>query len=530
MATALEKLFADAKDKAKKSSNNLPFWKPEFREDTPEAAWAFCLQTSTWDEATAQKRKMPDHDYLKEIVYEWHYTRAIGKPLFIEKSRRLVVSWLLCALDVWDAGLRKCNIVQGGKDFEKASDFVWRCFYIYDELRKDYPHWRLQEAKTWGNPLSQHLDGLAFPNGSIVTPLNSDGESFRGSGYTRVKLEELSSYRYVEQVVSQAKAVTQGPPGQIGGHLVGVCNAAPNPEWKKLKKRPESIGKAPSVQSQPYQVYESVDGNRVLRIHFSCDPGKDSLWVELTKPGWAKREWRREMELEDEEVDDALWTQQLIDDTRVNELPPNIVQILVSVDPNTTTRDITKPNHQPDEAGIIIGAIADDYHAYIISDESGEMSPLEWARKAVNSYSKYKANRIIAEANQGGEMVEITIHQVSPMIPVQRVHASIGKRARAEPVAAAYELGKIHHLGVLEDLETEMTTWSKASTKSPNRIDALTQLIKASGILEMLAGTVTDRFKEPEVDPTLDFVPEGTSFKPYEEEPEDTNPWSSLGW
>jgi len=95
-----------------------------------------------------------------------------------------------------------------------------------------------------------------------------------------------------------------------------------------------------------------------------------------------------------------------------------------------------------------------------------------WATAAVTAYHKLKADRIIAEANNGGEMVALTIAQVDSTVPVELVHASRGKQTRAEPIAAQYEQGRVHHVGVFEALEDEMCLWIPGDA-SPNRMDAL---------------------------------------------------------
>lgn len=195
-----------------------------------------------WDDSAAVVRKIPAHPYLEDIIDEWWATMETGQPLVIEKSRRLVVSWLLCALDVWDGITRQCNMVQGGIDYDKASEFVWRCYFVYQSAKNGVDGQpgtlpMLPPLVKWGNPLAQRLDKLAFLNGTLIEPLNSDGESFRGSGYTRVKLEELSAYRYPSQVWSQAMAVTMGVPGQKRGHIVAPCNARAHPEWQEIKAR-----------------------------------------------------------------------------------------------------------------------------------------------------------------------------------------------------------------------------------------------------------------------------------------------------
>ncbi len=172
------------------------------------------------------------------------------------------------------------------------------------------------------------------------------------------------------------------------------------------------------------------------------------------------------MEIGAEDVNEApgaLWKRKDIDDNRVL-WAPELSRIVVGVDPSATSTG--------DEAGIITTGIHKE-DGYVLSDDSVQGSPLVWAQAAVMAYHKYQADRIIAESNQGGEMVELTIAQVDPNVPVELVHASRGKSARAEPVAARYEKGKVHHVGTFEKLENELCLWQPGG-ESPNRLDALT--------------------------------------------------------
>jgi len=148
---------------------------------------------------------------------------------------------------------------------------------------------------------------------------------------------------------------------------------------------------------------------------------------------------------------------------------PEMRRIVVAIDPATTSND------DSDATGIVVVGCDYDGHLYVLEDCTMEAAtPKEWAQKAVDAYDYWNANFIVAEGNQGGEMVDYTIHTIRNMIKVQRVHAMVGKAARAEPVSALYEQKLVHHLGVLADLETEMCEWDPTTSKvSPNRLDAL---------------------------------------------------------
>jgi phage terminase large subunit-like protein len=166
-----------------------------------------------------------------------------------------------------------------------------------------------------------------------------------------------------------------------------------------------------------------------------------------------------------EDVDDApgaLWTRGTIEQARVLKAP-DLVRIVVGVDPSATSGG--------DEAGVITtGATVDDF--FTLADDSVQGSPLTWAQAAVRAYWRHRADAIVAEANNGGEMVALTIKTVDPTVKVKLVTASRGKQTRAEPVAAQYEQGRGHHVGSFPALEDEMCLWIPGDP-SPNRMDAL---------------------------------------------------------
>lgn len=187
------------------------------------------------------------------------------------------------------------------------------------------------------------------------------------------------------------------------------------------------------------------------------------------------------MEILAEDVDEApgaLWTRATIEDNRLKE-HPDFDRVVVGVDPSATSTG--------DEAGIVTAGIAGD-HLYTTADDSIQGSPKTWATRAVWAYHRAKADAIIAESNNGGEMVRDVILTVDPKVNVRLVHASRGKATRAEPVAAIYEHGRGHHVGSFPQLEDEMCLWIPGDA-SPNRMDAL--VWAATDLLKLGAGVET---------------------------------------
>ena len=146
------------------------------------------------------------------------------------------------------------------------------------------------------------------------------------------------------------------------------------------------------------------------------------------------------------------------------EAPPPLRRIVVAVDPAVTAKAGS------DETGIIVAGVGFDDRGYVLEDASLKASPGEWARAAVEAYRRWHADLIVAEINNGGDLVAHTVYTVDPHVSLTLVRASRGKLARAEPVAALYEQGKIDHAGAFEALETQMCEpW----VRSPDRVDAL---------------------------------------------------------
>ncbi len=190
------------------------------------------------------------------------------------------------------------------------------------------------------------------------------------------------------------------------------------------------------------------------------------------------------MEILAEDVDEApgaLWTRATIEQARrVKPLEWN--RIVVGVDPSATSTG--------DEAGIVTaGRVGDEYG--VLADDSLQGSPLQWATAAVTAYHRAKADCIVAESNQGGEMVALTIATVDPRVPVKLVHASRGKATRAEPIAALAERGHDHHVGSFPALEDELCLWIPGDP-SPNRLDA-----KVWAYTELMGGGTTEIVPDP---------------------------------
>ena len=183
------------------------------------------------------------------------------------------------------------------------------------------------------------------------------------------------------------------------------------------------------------------------------------------------------------DVPGALWTRDRLEQNRVRD-HPNLLRIVVAIDPSGGSTE----GHA--EVGIVAAGKGVDAHGYILRDVSERLAPERWARRAVQLYHELKADRIIAEANFGGQMVESTIKTIDPNVPVKLVMASRGKRLRAEPVSALDEQGRIHHVGAFPMLEDQLCNWVPDSgDPSPDRLDA-----RVWAITELMLGNAEVKF------------------------------------
>lgn len=221
---------------------------------------------------------------------------------------------------------------------------------------------------------------------------------------------------------------------------------------------------------------------RMLDNVSNLDPG---LVAELVEAYEGTRLGRQE--LEGEFLDDplgALWTLSQIralDQTA----PPSLSRIVVGVDPSGTPHEDTGES----ETGIVVAGFSEDVgHGYVLADRSVHASPQQWGQMVCSAYHEYEADVVVAEKNFGGEMVRTVIHSVDPNVPVKMVSASRNKIQRAEPVAAKYEQGKVHHVHEFTRLEEQMCSFVPGDTsqQSPDRMDALvwalTELMISGGV------------------------------------------------
>jgi phage terminase large subunit-like protein len=177
-----------------------------------------------------------------------------------------------------------------------------------------------------------------------------------------------------------------------------------------------------------------------------------------------------------DDVEGALWSEELIEQHREHSMPPKAPLRIIGVDPSVA-------ENPRDECGIVVCASTADRdlykrQAWILEDASVLGSPDVWANKVVAMARKWGCP-VVAEVNQGGALVRNAINAIDPNIKVLEVHSKYGKALRAEPTTLAYEQGRVHHIGYLQDLESQMLSWVPGEGKSPDRVDALVHALTA---------------------------------------------------
>jgi hypothetical protein len=235
-----------------------------------------------------------------------------------------------------------------------------------------------------------------------------------------------------------------------------------------LHSRSASKANDPLHAAKTFKRYDEYAKSDNLRYGTFCFASQDNPYLSKEGLDEVSRDmtnlaYRMEILAEDiEEAPGALWTREIIEKNRIINVPI-LQQIVVAIDPSASSTG--------DEAGIVaVGRNNEEY--FVLEDASLQGSPLVWASQAISLYHRLQANKIVAEQNNGGEMITQVLSQIDSQVPVELVHASRGKQTRAEPIVALYEQNKVHHVGVFPHLEDEMVMWIPRDA-SPNRMDAL---------------------------------------------------------
>ncbi|MFV0492418.1 MAG: DNA-packaging protein [Pseudorhodobacter sp.] len=296
---------------------------------------------------------------------------------------------------------------------------------------------------------------LVWPNGAVATVLSaSNPEALRGPQFDAAWVDELAKWKQAQTTWDM---------------LQFALRLGENPR-QVVTTTPRNIGVLKLILKNPSTVVTHAP-TEANRAHLA-----ESFLVEVRTRYGGTTLGRQELDGELlEEVEGALWKQTALDKARITHVP-EVSRVVVAVDPPVS-------NHGgSDECGIVVvGAMMEgppqNWHAVVLEDASVKgASPEQWARMALAAMERHGADRLVAEVNQGGNLVETLIRQIDPMVPYRAVRASRGKFTRAEPVAALYEQGRVAHmpdLGRLEDQMCQMTPGGYLGKGSPDRVDAL---------------------------------------------------------
>ncbi|MBT9384246.1 terminase family protein [Pseudooceanicola sp. CBS1P-1] len=305
------------------------------------------------------------------------------------------------------------------------------------------PLWKASERK------------LIWPNGAEAQAFSaSEPEALRGPQFDGAWLDELAKWKKAQDTWDMLQFALRL------GEDPRVC----------VTTTPRNVGVLKKLLESPSTVvtHAPTEANRANLA--------DSFLEEVRARYAGTRLGRQELDgILMADAEGALWTEAMLSAAQVTEVPP-LDRIVVAVDPPVTGHEGS------DECGIIVAGVVrsgpvGSWQAYVLEDASVRAaSPRQWAEAAVAAMARHGADRIVAEVNQGGDLVESVIRQVDPLVPLKQVRATRGKAARAEPVAMLYETGRVHHvrgLGALEDQLAQMTTRGWEGKGSPDRLDAL---------------------------------------------------------
>ena len=279
-----------------------------------------------------------------------------------------------------------------------------------------------------------------------------DTQRLRGPQHDLAWCDELAAWRHLKDAWDMLQIGLR-----LGDHPRTIVTTTPKPRkfLKEIRKGKRTIVQTGTTYENMHNLAPSYRA-KLMDMYEGTRLGRQELYAEDL-----------------EEAEGAFWNRDMLEETRVPEdyvFQP--VRIVVGVDPAATkTAD-------SDEVGIVVAAKGRDGHCYILEDISRKMSPGETCRAAVGAYNLWEADRIVAEANNGGDWIEQGMRQVQHGISYKKLHASKSKQARAEPVAALFEQKRCHLLGTHPDLEDELCSWEPESgMASPNRLDAMVWVV-----------------------------------------------------
>lgn len=287
---------------------------------------------------------------------------------------------------------------------------------------------------------------LTWPNGGRATLFSAEKYArLNGPQHDGAWADEAGVWRFAEEAWDMLQLGVR-----LGEKPQTILTTTP-----KSSKLVRKLVKDPGTAVTKASTYDNIANlapafiKRILRKYEGTRLGRQELYAEIL-----------------EDAEGALWRREWIEKGRVI-FHPDLVRVVVAVDPAASESE------DASDTGIIAAGIDRNGQGYVLGDFSVHASPASWGREAAAAYHKLKGDRIVGEVNNGGDMVAHVIETVDARVPFRQVRASRGKAIRAEPVAALYEQGRIHHVGSFADLEDQLCTWEPGDSDSPDRLDAL---------------------------------------------------------
>ena len=315
----------------------------------------------------------------------------------------------------------------------------------------------LQDGKQAG--YASTVSEIRLHNGSkIIGFAAAEPDRLRGRQFHHAWVDELASWRYPEAFDQLMFGL------RLGDDPKCIITTTPKPTKiiKDLIDRQDCIVTKGSTFENADNLAESA--LEMLRERYEGTTlGRQELYAEVI-----------------DDVDGALWNPGLIEETRLSDdVDIPLQRIIIGIDPAVTS---TKSS---DETGIIVCGRDFNGKYYVLEDLSGVHEADKWGRLSVRAFYEWEADRIVAEVNNGGDLVERLLRTIDRTIPYKAVRATRGKLVRAEPIQALYQQGKVSHVGGFPELESQMCSYTGESTESPDRLDALvwalTELSRSSG-------------------------------------------------
>jgi len=303
----------------------------------------------------------------------------------------------------------------------------------------------------WNKPKYERtMRRIIWPSGTIATTYSSEEpDQLRGPQHDAAWADELATWRYEDAWSNLRLGLRLG----TDPRCVVTTTPRPTKTIKQLAAAPDTVVTRGSTYENRGNMADAFF-DTIIRQYEGTRLGRQELHAEIL-----------------DDNPNAMWSRDTLDDCRRIALPA-LQRVVVAVDPQAG--DMEAVNGA--ETGIVAAGLGEDGHAYVIDDASLRASPAEWARQVVAVYHKHRCDRIIAETNQGGAMVQHTIRTADASVSYKGVHAKRGKHLRAEPVAALYEQRRVHHVGTFAALEDQMCEWTPGD-ESPDRLDALVYAI-----------------------------------------------------